>query len=176
MLLRALFCLVQSSDSWRLTNILEHFISPKGFFYDPKHMERIVHMPRHPDSFILTYHRIRWLFRLNFRLKKHKVSMHWPQQQRAQSLPVGGPCTVPNTNVPIFKITDQPGCGGRYRNVCVLVRQPNSFQFRKYNSEDLNADKTAKLQQSLTAPRARQIWQGEQELPSCHLSVYFDLS
>lgn len=59
--------------------------------------------------------------------KKHIVSMHWHQQQRAQPLPGRSPSTVPNTNIPIFKITEQPGYGGRYRDVCVLVSQLNSF-------------------------------------------------
>lgn len=39
------------------------------------------------------------------------------QQQRAQLLPGKGPCAVANTNFPILKITDQPGCGGRYSDV-----------------------------------------------------------
>lgn len=103
-----------------LTTISEHFISPKGFFYNPKRLERKAPLPHHPDSVTHSYHRRRRLLRLNLRLKS-TVSIHWHQQQRAQ------PSSVPNTNIPIFKITDQPGYGGRCRDVCVLVRQLNRF-------------------------------------------------
>lgn len=75
------------------------------------------------------------------------------QQQRAQLLPGKGPCTVANTNFPVLKITDQPGCGGRC-TLSLLVRRLKSFP--SYNSLELNTDKTSKCQQFPMAPRVAQ--------------------
>lgn len=75
------------------------------------------------------------------------------QQQRAQLLPGKGPCTVANTNLPVLKITQQPGCGGSAA-MSLLVRRLNSFP--SYNPLDLNTDKTSKCQQFPMAPRVSQ--------------------
>lgn len=63
------------------------FYKPQRFLLKPKAKGRKVPIPNDPDSVTLcSFHRIRWLLRLHFGLKS-KVSMHWLQHQRGQSLP-----------------------------------------------------------------------------------------